>query len=271
MSEPYKLNFPSSYSKNKDLRGEVYELYCYDKMIKKHPDITFSLKANKDELFYKHNTGFNYIEPCRVIYTSNRIDLGEFDILGIKGKTLYWWEVTLSRNIFSVIIKIEKKRELIQRLFPDFEIQFSVISNRIITQYLDRGYNMEIIEEPNYDKLSSKEYIFDSDMSNCMDISVLSQLSSEYDYINDVIVNSQIHFNEDHITFNSFLIERLYNMIDINKSEFSYYDVRKKHFGKIKINKNDEIYKDGKKIKSIKSTYKEIKKIRSQYLTKEKL
>ena len=130
---------------------------------------------------------------------------------------------------------------------------------------------MEIIEEPNYDKLSSKEYIFDSDMSNCMDISVLSQLSSEYDYINDVIVNSQIHFNEDYITFNSFLIERLYNMIDINKSEFSYYDVRKKHFGKIKINKNDEIYKDGKKIKSIKSTYKEIKKIRSQYLTKEKL
>lgn len=260
MAKPYTLKLPSG---KQNVRGEIYELYCYDKIIEKYPDITFFLKANKNKKAYLNSTGFNYVEPCRVVYSSNRIDLGEFDILGFKGNVMYWWEATLNKDHYPIYKKIAKKQELMQRLFPNFEIKLS-----IIRPFLDeelKNYHIEVIPEPDYQSFHSSKYVFKSDMSKCLDLSYLDEMVSNYDYISEVIEKSKTYFNLEKINFNSILIERLYDIENICQPEFTYYDVIKKRYGKIQIIDNFP-YKNGERIKKIKSTYKEINKIRKRYL-----
>lgn len=245
------------------LNGEIYELYCYDQIVQKYSDVKIVSRAFNRKLLTPID--FHYEFPSKIVYTSNNIDLGEFDILGLKDNTLYWWEITSgsASNAYKTKKKLKKKEELLSKLFPQLEIKLSLVLPESIKEF--EQFNIEIIKKPNFEEYYFPTFTFNANLDNCLDVSILSELAKGYDYIDDVIKQSTLFFNANEIKFKSYLIERLYDLEHITESAFSYYDVEKNRFGKIEII-DDSIIKDGKIVKAIKATYQEIKLLRNRYL-----
>ena len=81
--------------------GEIYECYCYEKIVNEHPEFFFvKLEKNKE-----NKNGFWISSDNNLYYQSDEIDLGEFDILGFdKEGILNWWEITRQNTNFNIVI-----------------------------------------------------------------------------------------------------------------------------------------------------------------------
>lgn len=268
---PLKLSAYKAYSKDKTdsniafLKGEIYEAYCYDKLIEPHPDIRFFYSHQNPTKKSKEIDGFYYSKNGRLIYRSNGIDLGEFDVLGIKGNDIFWWEVTRSQinKIQSKLRETKKKSELLNILFPKMRINFSLILPYQVED--DNVKNITIIPEPNYEKLLGPIYQFNASFSSCISIEELSKKIVNYDYIQDIIDKSDSNFKGEITDFDSNLFERIYDLDNIFQNKFNCYDIKKKCLVSIE-DREGNFYKNGEYIQRRKATYLEIKEIRKKLL-----
>ena len=92
------------------IEGEIYECYCYEKIVNKYQDFKFiRLEENKSK-----KDGFYISAAGSLCYQSSLIDLGEFDIIGfdLKGN-VHWYEITKQKvNLAFVEDKLKRKKEL---------------------------------------------------------------------------------------------------------------------------------------------------------------
>lgn len=259
----YKKN-PSS-NNEANLKGQIYELYCYNYLINDINDVII-VKSN---CVTKEKIGnFSYNKLGKINYHSNNIHLAEFDILGLKNKNIYFWEITKSEQGKKILRnEIERKRELLSKIFPNKNIVFTLILPRTITGF--ENYDIKIIKEPCYDDLLSNEYVkLNTKINNCINLLDFSQRAVEYNYINEVINYSNLYFNSvnKNALYDQHLIERIYDLNNIQNSKFNYYDIENKNYGEIIIKRNG-IFKDKEKVKTIKKCFQEIRLIRKTIKT----
>lgn len=142
-------------------------------------------------------------------------------------------------------------------VIPEEKIQLSGLANILY------------IPEPDYTNLIKQEYIFNFKSNNFIDLDYLNKKIHKYDYLKDLMHRSRIFFQNKNSNYNSFLFERLYDLDNMHKDSFSYYNVEKKCFGIIEI-KDGKIFKDGKQVKGIKAAHKEITQIRNIKILEQK-
>ena len=237
--------------------GEIYECFCYEKIVNEHSEILFvNLTENKND-----RNGFWISSDNSLYYQSDGIDLGEFDLIGFdKNGVLNWWEITRQKTNYKIVIdKLERKRELLSKLFDKYNFYLVLPEdNKNFQKYKD---SFVIIEEPDYVPLRKPEYDLIFNNNNFCELSFLNQKAKKYNYIDDLINVSRKEYKGSDTKFNSYLFERLYDLDNIRSKIFSYYDVEKKKLGKIKVAANS-IFKDGKRMENRKATSKEVREIR---------
>lgn len=244
--------------KNHILDGEIYECFCLEYIINNSPEIKFvQMKEDKT-----NKNGFYISSGNNLVYQSNEIDLGEFDLLGFdKKNSLHWFEITKQKTNFKIVKdKILRKKELLDKLFDNYNFTIVVPENNVMLSELGR---IMIINEPNYCNFRKPNYEFKFLSNNFVTLNFLREKTKEYSYINDLIEKSISFYKNKNRFFDSNLFERLYDIQNINHKEFEYYDVEKKRFDKIH-EKHGEFFKNNKKIQHRKATYKEIIQIREK-------
>ena len=249
-----------------NIEGQIYELHCYSKVIEQMKDIDI-IRSNcvKKATF----GNFSYSKFGKINYHSSKIHLAEFDILGIKDKEIFWWEITKSENnAKSLKIEVSRKLELLNRIFTGYTVNIQLILPQRFTTY--SNYSILEIKEPNYENyINNKYFEITKKVESCLTLDYLVRKASMYDYINDIINNSKKLFNNENIDLDHLektaLIERLYDIENMSHSNFKYYDVLKKRYGDILID-GKNIYKDGKLVPGIKKTKKEIVQIMSRIM-----
>ncbi|MCL2833561.1 MAG: hypothetical protein FWD78_10365 [Treponema sp.] len=218
------------------INGELYELYCYNKILDcnyKNINIIKSKKAKEGKF-----GNLEYSKNGKILCVSNNIALAEYDILGIKSNTIYWWEVTKHAKIENdFILKTKIKYELLKKLFKYYDIEFKLIAPKIYSKLAE--FAIEIIKEPLYEYYNKKIKI-SNNIKNAMSLKTLSEKCNKYDYINDVIKMSLEYYDnmKKDIIDNEIIIKRIYNLKTINSNCVEYFDLQKKK-NKIQfINKN---------------------------------
>ncbi|MDR1838728.1 MAG: hypothetical protein LBQ93_03965 [Treponema sp.] len=241
------------------LKGEIYELYCYNYLLKNIKNVHM---VKSKAINYKKYNGFYYAKGGRLFYTSCNIDLAEFDAIGITEDEIFLWEITKAKSPVgrrNEKKSFQRKSGLLHNLFVGMKINFKVIVPNKDLIYSD--YENIIIEEPNYDKIISEyekinRYKMDENFNNCYDINHLGNLCGKYNYCDEIIKYSKkLFLDDDHSDLkylkDNGLIEYLYDIKNINKRFFKYYDIQKEIFGSIKL-KGKRYFRDNKKIKGIK-------------------
>ena len=212
------------------LNGLIYEYYCYDKIIHDNPHIHI-IKAKTQ--IDKYKDGFTYRNFGSIYYRQNKIDLAEFDVLGFDDAgTLYWWEITSATTAISKVKdKLERKKELIAKLFKKVIFNVVIPGERVFL----KNYPTVIIKEPKYELYYKEFFELKSDLSNCWSMDKLRDAAKTYDYFAEIILYSKKLFLHQITDYNSYLIERLYDLDSLNTNEIRYYNVRKKIYGTIII------------------------------------
>ena len=245
------------------LKGEIYENYCYEIIVNQFKSINFI----NMETYENPNDGFYINAVGDICYKSDSIDLGEFDILGFDNENnLHWFEITKQqKNLPYVIDKIERKKELLLKLFNTFTFYLVIPEKNDALEKLST--NTIIIPEPKYDSFIKKEFQFNFENNNFINIDVLIHNSKKYSYINEIISLSKKFFQGVDSNFKSYLYERLYDVNNMSSNSFKYFDVEKKRFGEIHISSKG-YFKDKKRISIRKAAYKELQQIRYKMKSK---
>ena len=227
------------------LKGQFYEYFCYNELIQNNEEIKI-VKSNYTD--HKVDGHFIHSKEGKIIYTSYGVDIAEFDVLGIKNNTIYWWEITRSRKYHSKIMKsYERKFALLDKVFAKYQKVFSVI----LPHDVDKNFlfDYRIIPEPDYKLYFDKGYFkFSKSIKDCISLHDFEKKSSSYDYIDDVIAYSHDYYdNKNYQTTerinNISLFERLYNIKEIKNSKFEYFEIKNGNSGFIEI-KGRKIYMD---------------------------
>lgn len=218
------------------LNGFIYEYYCYDKILESKPNIHIILSKG---IPAKYGNGFAIKNDSGLYYTQHKITLGEFDILGLDDEgTLFWWEVTTSAKESKIRQMINKKKELLSKLFN--RISFSIIVPE--ERPFLNDIQTTIIPAPKFEDYYKDYYEIKSDTSNCWSLQKLNEVAKPYDYIEDIMTTSKKFFSKEVSSFHSFLIERLYNLNDFQNKQISYFNTKKQIYGDL-IYENNKIYK----------------------------
>jgi hypothetical protein len=138
------------------------------------------------------------------------------------------------------------------------KIYFKVIIPNEDLFYQD--YENIVIKEPNYDKILSEYeynngYKMNDNFSECLGICELGKICIDYNYYNEIINYSNMLFVENNNSFLDYLedigiIEYLYDIKNMNKSKFRYYDIQKKLYGFVVL-KGKKYYRNNKKTKGM--------------------
>lgn len=218
------------------LNGFIYEYYCYDKILESKPNIHIILSKG---IPAKYGNGFAIKNDSGLYYTQHKITLGEFDILGLDDEgTLFWWEVTTSAKESKIRQMLNKKKELLSKLFN--RISFSIIVPE--ERPFLNDIQTTIIPAPKFEDYYKDYYEIKSDTSNCWSLQKLNEAAKPYDYIEDIMTTSKKFFSKEVSSFHSFLIERLYNLNDFQNKQISYFNTKKQIYGDL-IYENNKIYK----------------------------
>jgi len=235
------------------VKGQFYEYFCYNEMIQNSNNIKI-VKANYVE---RQSVGnFTHSKEGKIIYYSRGLFIAEFDVLGIKENTIYWWEITRAKKIDNSGIK--RKMALLEKVFDKYEISFCLIIPFVLNRNI--SYNYKVIVEPDYEKYFFDGYFkFNKKIKGCIPLSELHRLSSDYDYIDDVIVTSYDYYSNKNVESikTNCLIERLYDINSIKDLKFMYYNIKQDKNGWIEII-NEEIFMDGKRLYKLGKTKFEI-------------
>ena len=227
------------------LKGQFYEYYCYNELLQNNDDINI-VKAN----FFERKSKGNFIHSNegKILYISRNTSVAEFDVLGIKNNTIYWWEITRSRKLNSKGFKRYKsKLALLNKVFDKYNKYFCLIIPYEVQN--DFPYNYKIIPEPDYKEYFDNGYFkFNKNIKNFISLYDFEKKSSGYDYIDDVITYSHDYFNNKNIDVielleNNLCVERLYDINEIKYSKFKYFDIKHNNSGFIEIMGN-QIYID---------------------------
>lgn len=120
------------------IEGEIYECYCYEKIVNKYQDFKFiRLEENKSK-----KDGFYISAAGSLCYQSSLIDLGEFDIIGfdLKGN-VHWYEITKQKvNLAFVEDKLKRKKELMSKLFGKYNLYLVIPEEKFNYQGLQISY-----------------------------------------------------------------------------------------------------------------------------------
>jgi len=253
----YKKN-PSDFNKSR-YEGQIYELYCYNQLLV-NPEYS-KINLCKAKAVTKKNFGnFAYSKDGKINYSSDKIHLAEFDILGMDDENIYWFEVTKTTskpNIKEENHKIKRKHGLLKLLFPNKKIEFSIITPRECDAY---HYKQIIIVEPEYADYHKQYFDLTEKVNTLPSIQILQDCAVEFHFIDELYKYSDTLFNKKYIDSEYLqeiaIFEFLYDINHINEDIFDYYDVLEGKYGKVKCI-GGNIYKDNKKSKGIK-----IKKLR---------
>jgi hypothetical protein len=115
------------------------------------------------------------------------------------------------------------------------------------------AYDYKIIADPNYENYFSSGYFkFNKKIKECISLKELDRISSNYDYIDDVIVNSyDFYYNKNSKKIiNNCLLDRVYEINAIKELKFMYYDIKNDISGIIEII-DKKIFMDGKYLKNL--------------------
>jgi len=237
------------------LKGEFYEYYCYNELIQNDDNIKI-VKANYSER--KTRGKLIHTMNGKIIYQSRGLSIAEFDILGIKGDTVYWWEITRSKKRE---VGFHKKTELLNKLFGNYKKKYCLIIPYKIDNELP--YEYKIIPEPDYTIYLNNGYFkFNKKIKDCISLKDFEKKSSDYEYIDDLIsVSHDYYDNKNYGAIenfsNCFLIERIYNIKEIKNSKFDYFDIRNRISGYIEIS-DQKLFMDGMLLKKKSLINKEI-------------
>jgi len=250
----FYINNNNSIQSKESLKGQFYEYFCYNELVQNGDNIKI-VKANYVERQSAGN--FTHSKDGKIIYYSRGLFIAEFDVLGIKENTIYWWEITRSRKKIDNS-GINRKMALLEKVFDKSTISFCLIIPFVMDRNIN--FNYKIIAEPDYDKYFSEGYFkFNKKIKECIPLSELHKLSSDYDYIDDVIVTSYEYYSNKNIEMikTNCLIERLYDINSIKDLKFMYYNIKQDKNGWIEI-VNEEIFMDGKRLYKLGKTKFEI-------------
>ena len=205
------------------LKGEIYECYCYEKIVNKYSNICFiKLKENKNA----NKDGFYISSAGTLCYRAYSIDLGEFDIIGFDSKgNVHWYEITKQKtNLTFVADKLLRKKELMKKLFGCYNFYLVLPEENI---KLSKLANVLYIPEPDYTNLIKPSYSLNFRNDNFINLEFLNNKIKKYDYIKDLVYYSNQFFKNKQTNYNSFLYERLYDIENILNDSFSYYNLEK--------------------------------------------
>ena len=219
-----------------DLKGFIYEFYCFDYILKKYKSVNIvECKYNSCKNII--NNYFTYGDTGNIIYKIGNHIYCEFDVLGIKDKKIYLWEITRSKKNY-VKNNIDKKIRLLQNIFRDYEIIAYFIIKKDMSKY--RKYNHLIIPQPNYnnDYFIKGQYAFSKNIKNCISLNKFVQSANDNSLIEEIIFLSKKYFNtkitKGYMKYNE-IISKLYDINNIMENEFNSYNINTKEENIVKL------------------------------------
>jgi hypothetical protein len=233
------------------LKGEYYELYCYNYILNNFYDINIIKSKVINDIDYGH---FCYKDGGQLWYHSQSVFIGEFDALGIIGDKIYWWEISKDKiNTRDRIRRTQRKMRLLKMIFEKYEIILTLIMPTNINGY--ENYNILTIEEPDYNEfISTRKFTFNEKINHLKTADILEHIAKPFNYIDEQIKYSNQLFNGTNCDIeylkNANVIDYLYDINCIQENEFCYYDIENGKYGKINIDK-DQFYFDGEKFRGI--------------------
>lgn len=256
MRKPYLRN-PNNHHLLQNFKGEIYECFAYFEILRitqQEVKIITKLKGkSKCRNFVSDKYG-------QIIYKSDNVFLGEFDVLGFDDDTIYYWEICMSnQNHRDKLKRLSSKEELLAKIFPSKRIKVIIVSPAFFEVY--GKYENIMIPLPNFDTLiQSESFHYDTPQRELYELAQLVAFSEHYGYIDEIIQMSNSYFLNVNVIPKQHLIERVYDLSSFSKEKICAYDIEKKKYQCIEVKKKT-IYKDRKKVKGIKKTFKEVTEI----------
>ena len=236
-------------SMEESLKGQFYEFFCYNELLQNTENIKI-VKSNYVERKRKGN--FIHTPDGKIIYLSRGVSIAEFDVLGIKDNTIYWWEITRSKKLERNGLQgIKRKMALLDKVFEKYcKIFYLIVPYKIERDIM---YDYKIIPEPDYSLFLNNGYFkFNKKIKDCISLYDFERKANHYDYIDDIIAHSYDYFNNKNIDviekrYKNYLVERIYDINEIGNGKFKYFDIKHNAEGWIEI-KDKYIFMDGKSL-----------------------
>jgi hypothetical protein len=248
------LKQPHNNHLSQNYKGEIYEYFAYFEILKiTKPNIQIVSKLNGK----RKCMNFESDKHGLILYKSDDVYLGEFDIIGFDDSTIYYWEVTMSsKNHKAKLKRLASKNELLGKIFPNKKIIIIIVAPEEFSSYIQ--YDQIIIPLPDFNSLAKLEtFRYDEPKRELCDLNRLSAMASKYQYIEEIITLSMNYYNSIAFLPTQNLIERIYDLSTLESKMIHVYDIEKKKHQTVEI-KGNKIYKDHKKVNGIKKTYKEV-------------
>ena len=242
--EPCKEIIIENYKSKTFLKGIIYEWHCYNYVINEYKSVKIvKSKYGVNEENISNYFAYNSIE--NIIYVIGKTVLCEFDIVGIKNKQIFLWEISRGKTN-SLHNKITRKINLMKILFPKYIITFCFIIPKFLDCY--NRYDRIIVPEPDYEIfINNRQYIFSKNIKNCISLEYFSTFTNNNSLINEIIFASETFFSKGFISKQQHykdLIKTLYDISQITNNEFNCYDIINKKYNRIKYNNNSYFIND---------------------------
>lgn len=239
-----------------NFKGEIYEYYAYSQILEK---TNRNINIVEGKTTKKGSFGnFKYDIFGQIRYFSDNVDMGEFDILGFDETTIYYWEITMMKNNHTPKKKkIQAKKELLEKIFPTMKIKVIMVLPEKSDKY--NMYEQFIVKLPDFSMFIQKDfYEYNEPNRTLATLKQLSSLSTPYHYYDELYALSKKYFHNIKELPKQNLIERLYDTNSFYSEEIRCYHIERKKFQTIRF-KGRKMYKDNKKVESLKKTFLEVK------------
>ena len=251
-----------NYSNKNFLKGNIYEWYCFDYILNKYNSLKIVKQKHGiiDKSIYNY---FTYGANGNIVYKIGNNTFCEFDILGISGKEIYLWEITRGKSKY-MKNKIIRKKNLLQTIFHNYSVKIFFILPQENIGY--KKYNRILVPEPDYAKYFKKgQYNFTNAINSCISLKDFVKHCNNNSLISEIIYLSNKYFDYkiyNRQTFHEEIINKLYDIENINSDYFNNYNIITKKIEKIKYFENS-YYINNVELNSIDiNIIEEIKKIK---------
>ena len=249
---------PNNLNDKDNLKGYIYELYCYNYLLENYPDINF-IKSHVNNFVTKNN--FRYSKYGNIEYWSNNIILSEFDVLGLKNNSIILFEITRNIKTKSSHLRkrLYKKEYLLKKIFKNFKnIEISIITS--IDKFKFHDYKIIVIPEPDYSPYFIEGvFKLNKRVNKCLPLKYLNNIAFKYHYIEDLMDVSERYYKGklDLVRIEEL---RLFNKFyKVKKNIIEYYDIKNNIHGNYTII-DEIIYNEKNEIVLDKEIYEILKK-----------
>lgn len=238
MDIPIKSFSMNCYQNKTFLKGLIYEWYSYNHLLNKYKSIKF-VRTKHDIVDKNHYNYFKYNSTGNIVYNIGNTTFSEFDVIGIKNKEIYLFEISRSKSKY-LHNKIIRRRNLMKIIFPNYKINVCFIIPKDLECY--KKYDKIILPEPNYEEIfNSGQFIFTDRIYNCISLKDFVKYTNNNSLINEIIYSSTKYYEtkkfQKHNDYQD-LITKLFDINDINRDEIKCYDLIDKKNKSIRYIKN---------------------------------